>query len=186
MSYSIWEETLFAVPQDSILELLLFNNFLRDQSLKQDSHYFTKYVDDVMPCVIDDDTLKNITSLSGTTRKFFNNKMKANHDKYHLLLSTRGKASIQIVNVTIKNSSAKNILRITVDKNFTFNWHRENICTKANRKLVTFTKLKNYMNLRSHISRSSLLRIILSRYATEIFKCLLLRCASLQMGCHQK
>lgn len=54
MSYSIWEETLSAVTQDSILGLLLFNNFLCDQSLKQDSHYFTKYVDDAIPCVIDE------------------------------------------------------------------------------------------------------------------------------------
>ena len=35
--------------------------------------------------------------------------MKANHEKHHLLFSTQQEASIEIVNVNVKNSSAKNI-----------------------------------------------------------------------------
>ena len=41
--------------------------------------------------------------------------MKANHDKCHLLLSMQDEANIQIANVIIKRSSAKNILGITAD-----------------------------------------------------------------------
>lgn len=73
--------------------------------------------------------------------------MKANHNKYHLFLSTQDKASIQIVNVNVKNSSAKNILEATVENNFKFDMHMENFCKKANIKLNTFARLVNYMDL---------------------------------------
>ena len=63
--------------------------------------------------------------------------MKANHDKYHLLLSTQDKANIQIANVTIK---------IRFDK------HVENLCERASRKLNSLAKLVNYKDLpKTHI-----------------------------------
>ena len=45
-------------------------------------------------------------------------------------MSTQDKASIQIVNVNVKNSSAKNILEATVENNFKFDMHMENFCKK--------------------------------------------------------
>lgn len=62
-------------------------------------------------------------------------------------MSTQDKASIQIVNANVKNSSAKNILEATVENNFKFDMHMENFCKKANIKLNTFARLVNYMDL---------------------------------------
>ena len=63
--------------------------------------------------------------------------MKANHDKYHLLLSTQDKANIQIANVTIK---------------IRFDRHVENLCERASRKLNSLAKLVNYKDLpKTHI-----------------------------------
>ena len=63
--------------------------------------------------------------------------MKANHDKYHLLLSTQDKANIQIANATIK---------------IRFDRHVENLCERASRKLNSLAKLVNYKDLpKTHI-----------------------------------
>ena len=43
--------------------------------------------------------------------------MKANHDKYPLLLSTQESPNIQIANFTIKSSKTKKLLGINLDNN---------------------------------------------------------------------
>ena len=65
---------------------------------------------------------------------FANNKMKANHDKCNILLSTKESLNIQIANFAIKSSKAKRFLGITLDKNIKFDIHVESICLKANIK----------------------------------------------------
>ena len=94
---------------------------------------------------------KVLTSLTDITQIlitwFANNKIKTNHDKYHLLLGTQDEANIQIVNVTIKCSSAKKRLRMAVDKKFRFGSHVEYLCKKVTRKLNALARLANYMNL---------------------------------------
>ena len=63
-------------------------------------------------------------SLTDITWKLFacfaNNQMKVNHHKYHLILCTQNKAKVEIKNVTMKSSSAKKILGITVDNKLRF------------------------------------------------------------------
>ena len=60
-------------------------------------------------------TTEVLTNLSSLAQKLFtwfaNNKMKANHDKFHLLLSSQESFNIEIANFTIKYSKAKNFLR---------------------------------------------------------------------------
>ena len=69
--------------------------------------------------------------------------MKANHDKYHLLLSTQESFNIQIENFTIKSSKVKKLLGINFDKNLNV----ESICQKANRKLNALARIASYMEL---------------------------------------
>ena len=73
--------------------------------------------------------------------------MKANHDKFHLLLSSREDTNIQIANVTIKSSTSKKLLGVTVDNKLKFDKHVENVCQKASRKLNALAKLTNYRDL---------------------------------------
>ena len=61
--------------------------------------------------------------------------MKANLDKCHLLLSSHEDINIQIANVTIKSSTSKILLGVTIDNKLKFDKHAENICQKASRKL---------------------------------------------------
>ena len=73
--------------------------------------------------------------------------MKANHDKSHLLLSSREDVNIQIANVTIKSSTSKKLLGVTIDNKLKFDKHVENICQKASRKLNAPARLVDYMDL---------------------------------------
>ena len=63
--------------------------------------------------VVGDKTTEALANLSNLAQKlhtwFANNKMKANHDKYDLLLSTQESFNIQIENFTIKSSKVKKL-----------------------------------------------------------------------------
>ena len=69
--------------------------------------------------------------------------MKANHDKCHLLLSSREDINIQIANVTIKSSTSKKLLGVTIGNKLMFDKHVDNICKKASRKLNTLARVVN-------------------------------------------
>ena len=73
--------------------------------------------------------------------------MKANHDKCHLLLSSYEDVNVQIANVTIKGSTSKKLLGVTIDKKLKFDKHVENICQKASRKLSALARPVNYIDL---------------------------------------
>ena len=89
--------------------------------------------------MVGDNTTMVLSSLTKITQKLFiwfpNNQMKASHDKCHLLLSAHEGANIQIANVTIKSSTSKKLLGVTIDNKLKFNKHVENNFQKASRKL---------------------------------------------------
>ena len=89
-----------------------------------------------------------LSSLTKITQELFtwfaNDQMKTN-DKCHLLLSSHGVANIQIANVTIKSSTSKKLLQVTIDNKEKFDKHVENICQKASRKSNAIAKLVNYI-----------------------------------------
>ena len=146
-SYSSWEDITSGIPQGSILGTLLLNIFLCDLFHEYQNNYFANSADDTTLYVVGDNTTEVLTNLSNLAQKlltwFANNKMKANHDKYHLLLSTQESFNIQIENFTIKSSKVKKLLGINFDKNLNV----ESICQKANRKLNVLARIASYMEL---------------------------------------
>ena len=78
-TYNNWQDILAGVPQGSILGTILFNIFFSELFLDQWNNYFTYYADDTTTYIFGDNTTDVLSSLTKIS------KMKANHDKCHLL-----------------------------------------------------------------------------------------------------
>ena len=99
--------------------------------------------------MVANNTKEVIENLTNVTQKLFtcfaNNQMKANHDKFQLLLSTQEEANIQIANTTTKFSQSEKFLGIILDSKLKFDKHVKNIrqqeikCTSKSNKLYGAT-----------------------------------------------
>ena len=92
---SSWEEKLFGVPEGSSLGPFLLNIFLCDLFLFINDIDIASSADDNTPYVVDKNPEKTIKVLEHTSVDlliwFKNNGMKANADKYHLLVNSEKK-----------------------------------------------------------------------------------------------
>ena len=89
---------MFGVPQGSILGPLLFNIFLCDFFLIMKETSFASYADDnslyVTPESLDD-VIKSLEEGSIKLFQWFSdNQMKANHDKFHVLVSGKNNVTM--------------------------------------------------------------------------------------------
>ena len=73
--------------------------------------------------------------------------MKANPDKFHLLLSKSDEnISINIDGNQILNSKCEKLLGVTIDNKLTFDEHVSGLCKKASQKLHALARVANYMS----------------------------------------
>ena len=148
--YSSWEEILFGVPQGSILGPLLFNIFLWDLFFILNKTEFASYADDNTPYNSGqniDNVIRTLENDSVRLLKWFsNNQMKANKDKWHLLLSNKEKVTMKIGETEIKSSNCEKLLRIKIDNNLAFNEHLNYIIDKASHKTNPLPRVAPYMN----------------------------------------
>ena len=139
-TYSKWIELLFGVPQGSILDPLLFNVFLCDLFLFRQDISAANYADDNTPYCTSLNILDVVIKLENATEKllqwFKDNRMKANPDKYHLLINnTNESLQIKIGNKTVSNSKYEKLLGVQVNHEKNFNEHVSSLCKKASQKL---------------------------------------------------
>ena len=78
---------------------------------------------------------------------FKENHIKANRDKYHLLVTTNALTSVNINGFQITNCTLKKLLGIAFDSKLSFKNHAFSLCKKASQKLQELTRIINYMNL---------------------------------------
>ena len=124
-TYSSWEEILFGVPQESILEPWLFNTFLCDLFYSMHETDFASYADDNTPYVTGDSTEGVINSLENVSIKLFkwfaDNQTKANKDKCHLLISSSENIAINVDGNITGKSICEKLLGVNVDYKLKFN-----------------------------------------------------------------
>ena len=76
-----------------------------------------------------------------------NNALKANPDKFRLLLSHPDESiSVNVDGYQITNSKREKLLGITIDNKLSFNEHVSGLCTKASQKLHALARVSKYMN----------------------------------------
>ena len=151
-SFSSWRDILFGVPQGSILGPPLFNIYSNDlfMFLLLD---IVNYADDNSPfacakCI--PSTISLLENESVTILKWIrNNGLKANPDKFHLILSDANQEyAINIDKFSIQNSKCEKLLGIKIDNKLTFDEHVSDICSKATQKLHALSRVSNFMTLK--------------------------------------
>ena len=80
-------------------------------------------------------------------RWFKENHMKANPDKFHLLVTTNALTSVSINGFQITNSTEEKLLGIKFDTKLSFENHVASLYKKASQKLHALTRIVDYMNL---------------------------------------
>ena len=87
------------------------------------------------------------TDVSALLNWIGNNGLKANPDKFHLILSEKNQdLSIRVDSINIKNSNTEKLLGIKIDNKLTFDPHVSDICTKVSQKLHALSRIGHLMN----------------------------------------
>ena len=112
---------------------------------------FASYADDNKSYDAGGNIDEVIIYLQESSKKLFkwfaDNQMKANEDKYNLIVSTNELAKIQIRDFKIKNSASEKLLSVNIDSKLNFHYHVNHLCNKANKKLTTLVRVTSYMTL---------------------------------------
>ena len=149
--YSSWSEIVNGVPQGSILGPLLFNIHLSDLFLFTNDSNIANYAEDNSPYACKKDIESAIRRIEEDYKILLNwianNALKANSDKFYLLLSHPNESiSVNVDGYQITDSKREKLLGITIDNILSFNEHVSGLCTEVGQKLHALARVSKYMN----------------------------------------
>ena len=129
---------------------MLFNIFLCNVFLFLHNSRVANCVDDRAPYYaglkISNVLIKLETATKNLLQWFKDNIMKANPDKYHLLISNLKESFLtNIGNETISNNNYEKLLGVKVDHELNINEHFLSLCEKASQKLNALSRIASCM-----------------------------------------
>ena len=150
--YSEWKEIEYGVPQGSIIGPELYNYNSNDLFLFM-SLAIINYADDNTPFSSAPSIPSVIDNLEEDSKILLNwikyNGLKANPDKFHLLLSEPDNSlSMKIDGFEISNSLSEKLLGVKFDSKMKFKEHVTGLCTIASQKLHALSRIGIYMTLK--------------------------------------
>ena len=110
------------------------------------------YADDNSPFGVAQTIPKVINNLEADAKNLLSwiryNGLKANPDKFHLLLSEIDESlSVNVNGFDISNSSSQKLIGILLDNKVSFKNHVTGLCATASQKLHALSRISNYMDL---------------------------------------
>ena len=96
------------------------------------------------------------------SKLFQDNYLKANPDKYHVLLSETSETQLIVKNAPIASSSCEKLLGIKIDHELSFQPHVESLCKKVSQKLKALARMTSSLKFRQR-------KLLLNAFITSQF-----------------
>ena len=129
------------VLQGFILGPLVFNIYTCDLFLENNDIDIANYVDGNTLCACSSDLDSVIFKFQKNTENFFrwfhNNNVISNAEKSHLFVHSKENLEIQVSSCSIRNE----LLVIHINDNLNFDYHVNQLCKKASKKLRALAKI---------------------------------------------